>query len=367
MRVLAFVSEMPGSGKTALAGHVAAQAAAEGIGPVVLLDGDPSGGLTAWWRSREAANPILGAWDGSVTAEGLARLAAAGVALVVIDTPSGPSAVPRQAIALADLVVLPTRPSPKDLEVAGAVVDLVEALHTPFVFLINHTGGEEDFPTAAVMALAQHGTVCPVILPQRGDFATSQAAGRTVMEIDPDSASSEDMARLWDYLSNHIAKVAPATRDDRRDASQDRRQFQRHRYDQIATFTVGGMVFPCRISDISAGGVSILAPAPPVQGREVILHVPYLGEFRAEPMHVDGERVGLKFLCGAQAQAQLVDRLAALVSPESGEAEAGEGEGLPRAGFDRLIGQHFQARVAGGCQHGEGNHDEKTVFESKVE
>ena len=331
MRVLAFVSEMPGSGKTALAGHVAAQAAAEGIGPVVLLDGDPSGGLTAWWRSREAANPILGAWDGSVTAEGLARLAAAGVALVVIDTPSGPSAVPRQAIALADLVVLPTRPSPKDLEVAGAVVDLVEALHTPFVFLINHTGGEEDFPTAAVMALAQHGTVCPVILPQRGDFATSQAAGRTVMEIDPDSASSEDMARLWDYLSNHIAKVAPATRDDRRDASQDRRQFQRHRYDQIATFTVGGMVFPCRISDISAGGVSILAPAPPVQGREVILHVPYLGEFRAEPMHVDGERVGLKFLCGAQAQAQLVDRLAALVSPESGEAEAGEGEGLPRA------------------------------------
>ncbi len=66
MRVLAFVSEMPGSGKTVLAGHVAAQAAAEGIGPVVLFDGDPAKGaaggseggsaggsergLTAWWR-----------------------------------------------------------------------------------------------------------------------------------------------------------------------------------------------------------------------------------------------------------------------------------------------------------------------------
>ena len=334
MRVLAFVSGMPGSGKTVLAGHVAAQATAEGIGPAVLLDGDsardpeggaeggPEGGLTAWWRAREVANPILGAWDGSVTAEGLARLAAAGVALVVIDTPGGQSAVSRQAIALANLVVLPTRPNPKDLEVAGAVVDRVEALHTPFVFLINHSGGEEDFPTAAVMALAQHGTVCPVILPQRGDFATSQAEGRTVMEIDPDSASSEDMARLWDYLSSHIAKVTPATREDRRGASQDRRQFPRHRYDQIATFTVAGMVFPCRINDISAGGVSILAPSPPVRGRELILHVPYLGEFRAEPVHVDGERVGIKFLCGAQAQAQLIDRLSALVCPELGAVVA---------------------------------------------
>ncbi len=46
MRVVAFVSEMPGSGKTMLAGHVAAQAEAEGVGPVVVLDGDPARGLS---------------------------------------------------------------------------------------------------------------------------------------------------------------------------------------------------------------------------------------------------------------------------------------------------------------------------------
>lgn len=313
MRVLAFVSEMPGSGKTLLAGHVAAQAAAEGIGPVVLLDGDPAGRLTSWWQSREVANPILGAWDQSVTAAGLARLAEVGVALVVIDTPSGHSATAEQAIALADLVVLPTRPNPKDLEVAGAVVDMVEALGTPFVFLINHTGGEEDFPTAAVIALAQHGTVCPVILPQRGDFAASQAQGRTVMELDPDSASSEDMDRLWDYLTSHVEKVAPAAKAERRGSPQDRRRFPRHRFDQIATFTAGGMVFPCRINDISAGGVSILTAEPPVAGLELILHLPYLGEFRAVPVHVAGDRVGLKFLIDADEQSDLVGQLSALL------------------------------------------------------
>ncbi len=60
--------------------------------------------------------------------------------------------------------------------------------------------------------------------------------------------------------------------------------------------------------------------------KELILHVPYLGEFRAASVHVDGERAGLKFLCGAQAQSKLVDRLSALFHldrrPELGDGEA---------------------------------------------
>ena len=312
------------------AGHVTAQAEAAGVAPVVVLDGDPARGLSDWWAGRAAPSPILGAWDRTCTAEGFKRLAKGGVQLVVIDTPSGHTAMAEQAIALADLVVLPTRPNPRDLEVAGAVVDMVEALGTPFVFLINHTQGEDDFPTAAVIALAQHGTVCPVILPQRSDFNRCRAGGRTVMELDPDSPSSEDMARLWDYLSDHMAKVAPAAKAKRRSAPGDRRRFPRHRYDQIATYTVGDMVFPCYINDISAGGVSILAPSPPVQGMELILHVPYLGEFRAEPVHIAGERVGLKLLCDAETQSELVGQLSALLRSdrrsEVGDSEVGDSE-----------------------------------------
>ncbi|MCH8000378.1 MAG: PilZ domain-containing protein [Proteobacteria bacterium] len=335
MRVVAFVSEMPGSGKTVLAGHVAAQAEAEGVGPVVVLDGDPARGLSDWWAERAAPSPILGAWDRTCTAEGFKRLAKGGVQLVVIDTPSGHTAMAEQAIALADLVVLPTRPNPRDLEVAGAVVDMVEALGTPFVFLINHTQGEDDFPTAAVIALAQHGTVCPVILPQRSDFNRCRAGGRTVMELDPDSPSSEDMARLWDYLSDHMVKVAPAAKAKRRSAPGDRRRFPRHRYDQIATYSVGDMVFPCHIADISAGGVSILTAEPPVEGTEVTLHVPYLGAFKAESVYVAADRVGLRFLIDEQTQGDLVKQLSAFLHSDQRRREAespepGEPESLPR-------------------------------------
>jgi chromosome partitioning protein len=336
MHVVAFVSEMPGSGKTVLAGHVAVQAEAEGVGPVVVLDGDPARGLSNWWAERARPSPILGAWDQTCTAEGFKRLAKSGVELIVIDTPSGHTAMAEQAIALADLVVLPTRPNPRDLEVAGAVVDMVEALGTPFVFLINHTQGEDDFPTAAVIALAQHGTVCPVILPQRADFDRCCADGRTVMELDPDSPSSEDMARLWDYLSDHMVKVAPAAKAKRRSAPEDRRHFPRHRYDQIATYTVGDMVFPCHINDISAGGVSILTAEAPVEGTEVTLHVPYLGAFKAESIYVAGDRVGLRFLIDEQTQGDLVKQLSALLHhdrrrPEAESPEPDEPESLPHA------------------------------------
>ncbi len=331
MRVVTLVSEIPGSGKTLLAGHVAAQASAEGLGPVVVLDGDPAGGLTRWWRGRAAPNPVLGAWDQSLDAAGLAHLAEAGVAVVVIDTPSGRSKMAEQAIALADLVVLPTRPNPKDLEVAGLVVDMVEALGTPFVFLINHTQGEDDFPTAAVIALAQHGTVCPVILPQRADFGACQAQGQTVMELDPDSPSSEDMARLWDYLEAHMAKVAPAAKAGRRGSPEDRRRFERHRYDQIATFSAGGMVFPCRIDDISAGGLAMVTAEAPPPGAEIALHVPYLGEFKARSVHVAGERVGLKFLIDADEQQDLVTQLSGLLQGRRPAAAAEAGDAEPEA------------------------------------
>jgi chromosome partitioning protein len=47
MRVLAVTSQKGGSGKTTLSGHLAVQAELSGAGPVVLVDTDPQGSLTA--------------------------------------------------------------------------------------------------------------------------------------------------------------------------------------------------------------------------------------------------------------------------------------------------------------------------------
>ncbi|HRW30562.1 MAG TPA: hypothetical protein P5227_11235, partial [Emcibacteraceae bacterium] len=58
----------------------------------------------------------------------------------------------------------------------------------------------------AAIALSQHGTVSPATIHQRTDFASSMIDGRTVMEINPESRSSKEIAELWDYVSDRLEK-----------------------------------------------------------------------------------------------------------------------------------------------------------------
>ena len=56
------------------------------------------------------------------------------------------------------------------------------------------------------MALSQHGTVAPVTLHHRTDFAASMIDGRTVMECDPNGRSANEVRLLWDYISDRLEK-----------------------------------------------------------------------------------------------------------------------------------------------------------------
>ncbi|MCL4825249.1 MAG: ParA family protein, partial [Anaerolineales bacterium] len=49
MKTLVLASQKGGAGKTTLAAHIAVAAELAGAGPVVLIDTDPQGSLSAWW------------------------------------------------------------------------------------------------------------------------------------------------------------------------------------------------------------------------------------------------------------------------------------------------------------------------------
>ena len=56
------------------------------------------------------------------------------------------------------------------------------------------------------VALSQHGTVAPVTLHHRTDFAASMIDGRTVMEVDPKGRSASEVVELWEYISDRLEK-----------------------------------------------------------------------------------------------------------------------------------------------------------------
>jgi chromosome partitioning protein len=206
MRIVTIASQKGGAGKTTLAAHMAVEAERAGAGPVAVVDTDPQGSLAAWWNSREATTPLFAAVEIARLPEHLRVLARRRVELVIIDTPPALTDLIRAAIAVADLVAIPCRPSPHDLRAVGVIVEMAEASGTPFCFVINGATPRTTIALQAVKALAQHGKVAPVTLHQRIDFASSMVDGRTVGELNPQSRSAQEVTSLWTYVLTQLRK-----------------------------------------------------------------------------------------------------------------------------------------------------------------
>lgn len=206
MRVLAMASQKGGSGKTTLSGHIAVQAQLAGAGPVVLIDIDPQGSLADWWNEREAELPAFAQTTVARLAADLDILRQQGFKLAVIDTPPAITMAIQSVIAVAELIVIPTRPSPHDLRAVGATVDLCDRAGKPLIFVVNAATPKAKITAEAAVALSQHGTVAPATIHQRTDFAASMIDGRTVMEVDPKGKSAQEVATLWTYISDRLEK-----------------------------------------------------------------------------------------------------------------------------------------------------------------
>ena len=206
MHVMAVASQKGGSGKTTLAGHLGVAAEAQGAGPVALLDCDPQGSLAGWWNERKAETPLFVHTYISRLSEDVEKMRAAGVSLLVIDTPPAITEMITDVVRVCDLVVIPTRPSPHDLRAAGATVDIVEHVGKPLVFVVNGAAARARITAEAAIALSQHGTVAPVTVHQRTDFAASMIDGRTVMDLNPSGKSATEINGLWRYLNDRLNK-----------------------------------------------------------------------------------------------------------------------------------------------------------------
>ena len=207
MHILVLASQKGGSGKTTLSGHLAVEAQNAGVGAVALIDTDPQGSLSHWWNARAAREPLFAKVGLLELGEALEHLSRSGIKLTVIDTPPAITESISSVIGHADLVILPTRPSPHDLRAVGATVDIAERHGRPVLFVINGATPRARITGEAAVALSQHGTVAPVTVHHRVDFAASMVDGRTVGEVMAKSASAREIRELWIYVQDRLARL----------------------------------------------------------------------------------------------------------------------------------------------------------------
>lgn len=210
MRVIVIASQKGGVGKTTVAGHLAVEAEARGAGPVALIDTDPQGSLAAWWNARAAETPLFAHAGIKELSGHLAALRSGGIQLVIVDTPPAITSAISAVVKYADLVIIPSRPSPHDLRAVGATVDLVDAEHKQMIFVLNGATARTRISSDAAIALSQHGTVAPITLHHRTDFASAMTDGRVAGEIDHTSNSAKEVAELWAYVNARLGKSVSA-------------------------------------------------------------------------------------------------------------------------------------------------------------
>ena len=312
MHVVMIAAPADGAGRTTLAGWLARHAEDAGDGLVVALDANDDQALLSWARSEGFARPITAAWDHSCTFESLSRLEDEGVELVVVDCPLAQRGVASAALlAAADLALIVVRPQGEDLAATERLVDLVDEAGTPFVFVVNQACDDEE-TTAAIIFLAQHGTVSPVIL-QRREALTMPKRGSGEDGGEDQSDFAQEIARLWDYLGDCFARMSERAEPERETPIPP--QDAKHAYYQRATFVVPEMVYPCHVMEISANGLSFFSEVELPRGSRVRFHLPYLGQFDCEVMDSSLDEVDARFVIDEARRVELLDRVAALFGP----------------------------------------------------
>lgn len=205
-QVLVFASQKGGSGKTTVSAHIAVEAELRGAGPVAIIDTDPQGSMAKWWNARAADTPAFAHVSVPDLARDIRALEEAGYRLIVIDTPPAVTSTISEVIAHADMVVLPTRPSPHDLRAVGPTVDIVQVQNKPLIFVVNSATARARITGETAIALSQHGCVAPATLHHRVDFAASMIDGRTVGEANPSGRSALEVSQLWAYLDERLKR-----------------------------------------------------------------------------------------------------------------------------------------------------------------
>jgi chromosome partitioning protein len=211
MQTIVVNSQKGGSGKTSLCAHLSVEADRVGDGPVYLIDTDPQGTLSAWHEARAAETPHRVEIplpdlvpDDDEPAKWPARSPALdvlaqqkGAAFCFIDTVPSRGDENAKLFRVADLVLVPVRPSPSDLWAVSATVALLKKEGTPFLFVVNQATLNANITAQAIASLSHHGPVAETIIGTRVHYAAAMTDGHTAPELASKGPAALEIASLW--------------------------------------------------------------------------------------------------------------------------------------------------------------------------
>lgn len=203
-RVVSFVNQKGGAGKTTLAIHLAAMATAAGHN-VLILDLDPQTSASEWRDHRQAELPAVESIQHRRLPHWLERAAEIGTHLIVIDTAPHSNDIATQAVDASHLVLVPVRPEIIDLRAVTKTTDLLQMLKAKAFAVLNTVPPRGTDADEAAATLASLGLpVAPCRLGKRMAFSRSQITGQAASETEPDGKATTEMRALYEWVCAQV-------------------------------------------------------------------------------------------------------------------------------------------------------------------
>lgn len=214
------LSRKGGTGKTTVSVNLALTAHRRGL-RTLLADVDPQHSARYALGARRQDGPgVLATIGGKLFA---ARAAAAHerLQMLIVDTPAGWDANVLQAVQIADLCLLVTRPNYLDLAAAAVTASALRQLSKPCLIVLNQcppkrAGVEAPATRKAREALRfTNYPVAEAALGARAAFGQAVGRGLGLEELDANGAAALEMAALWSEIETFAGLDATAAASPR--------------------------------------------------------------------------------------------------------------------------------------------------------
>lgn len=202
MKILTIANRKGGAGKSTCAAHISIEAIKKGL-KVILIDLDPQKTLEGWWNQRKEENPFLAEASAATLSEMLGKVRKQNFSLCIIDTPGDTSANATTGIEIADLVLIPSKPTSPDLSAIGRTISMVKESRKNFFFVVTQAISQSKTALQAASVLSEFGPVAPSTISHRVSYAHAMASGLSAAELD--KAASEEISSLWEYVSSRLS------------------------------------------------------------------------------------------------------------------------------------------------------------------
>lgn len=200
-KILTIANRKGGAGKSTCAAHISLEAVKCNL-KTILIDLDLQKTLETWWKQREGENPYLTEVNPLKLEDVIDNLYKHDFDLCIIDTPGDTSINATNGIRVADLILIPSKPTSPDLTAIGRTISMVKNLEKSYVFLITQAVARTKLAVQAASVLSEFGVVAPSTIGNRISYVNAMSVGSSATFVD--KLAAEELSAIWDFIYSKL-------------------------------------------------------------------------------------------------------------------------------------------------------------------